>query len=468
MVRDARAGRYGLIAIVGGGCSGLLAAANLLRQAGPEEIVVIEPREELGRGIAYSTPWYEHLLNVPAVKMSAFSSEPSHFVHWLIEEGWPATCGSSFVPRRVYGEYLGDVLREAVEQAGAERSFRHIRSEVADLELTPRGPRLVLSGGSFLPADRVILALGNPPPRPLPVLGGFDRGESCYPSLWCDGAADLRSREESVLLIGSGLTAVDAALALEAAGHSGKLHVVSRRGQLPHPHRRELAENDDGITNPPTALGPLFHHVRQEAAKDWRCAIDSLRPVTNSLWQALSLAERKRFLRHLKVYWDTHRHRMAPEIGDALDRYRHQGRLEVHAGRLISVFRGARGMDVSVAQRRAGMSRIEVDRIINCTGIDEKYTESSRPLIRSLLDKGLASVNALGIGFSADADGALIDRKGQVSDRLFTLGPPRNGDLIETVAVPEIREQADVLGRLLRSPRKQHHLRSLKHDVSVD
>ncbi|MGH9591843.1 MAG: FAD/NAD(P)-binding protein, partial [Bryobacteraceae bacterium] len=221
----------------------------------------------------------------------------------------------------------------------------------------------------------------------------------------------------------------------------------------PHPHRREAMApeiaQENGMANPPAVLSALFRQVRHESARDWRCAIDSLRPAANSLWQALNLAERQRFLRHLKVYWDAYRHRMAPEIGDAIDRYRHEGRLQVHAGRLLSVFRGVRGLEVSIAQRRAGVCRMEVDRIVNCTGIDEKYAESSRPLIRSLIAKGLASANALGIGFSADAGGALIDREGQVSLRLFTLGPPRSGDLIETVAVPEIRAQADILARRL-------------------
>lgn len=442
-----------MIAIIGGGCSGVLAAISLLREAPDEDLIVIESREDLGRGMAYSTPWYEHLLNVPAAKMSALPSEPSHFAEWLTRRGWPPTCGSSFVPRRVYGDYLGDVLRTAV--ARAEQSFRHIRSEVEDLELTPRGIRLVLQDGSSLHAGRAVLALGNPPPRPLAALAGFDAGENCFPSLWCPGAVELHSREENVLLIGSGLTAMDAVLALAAAGHTGTVQIVSRRGQLPQPHRTAAQEADPGAAPQPAGLRALLHNLRQEAVRrgqsgeNWRHAVDSLRPVTNALWEQLSLAEQRRFLRHLKAYWDTHRHRMAPEVADAVEHYRHQGRLRVCAGRLLSVYRGERGLEVSIARRRGGELRVEADRIINCTGIEEKYTESSRPLIRSLAAGGLAAVNRLGTGFSADSSGALIDARGRISNRLFTLGPTRSGDLIETVAVPEIRQQADILARYL-------------------
>lgn len=433
-----------MIAIVGGGCSGLLVAANLLRQGAREDITIFEPREELGRGMAYSTRWYEHLLNVSAARMSAYPDRPSDFVDWLENHGWPSGCGASFAPRRVYGEYLGDVLRRAMK--GAAASLHHVRAEVKDIEPGVGGFRLVTEGRKY-DAHRVVLALGNPQPRPLAMLQGFDEGESCYASVWSDGAVRLNSREERVLLIGTGLTAIDAVLALEAGGHSGPLHLLSRRGQLPHPHWREECE-------PPfhapqnVRLKDLLRSLRA-AGRNWRCAVDALRPETNRLWQELGAVERGRFLRHGKVYWDTHRHRMAPEIGDRIDHLRNQGRLHVHAGRLSAAYRAAAGLEANIALRRGGQIRIEVDRIINCTGIEERYSRSSRPLIRSLMNRGMACANETDCGFACNQAGALLASGGTPSDRLFTLGPTRSGELLETVAVPEIREQAAQLAARL-------------------
>ncbi|HWY24061.1 MAG TPA: hypothetical protein VNX47_04035, partial [Nevskia sp.] len=57
--------------------------------------------------------------------------------------------------------------------------------------------------------------------------------------------------------------------------------------------------------------------------------------------------------------------------------------------------------------------------------------------------------DALGLGLLTDAQGALLDRDGQASTWLYTLGPARKGQLWETTAVPEIRVQAQALARRL-------------------
>jgi uncharacterized NAD(P)/FAD-binding protein YdhS len=87
--------------------------------------------------------------------------------------------------------------------------------------------------------------------------------------------------------------------------------------------------------------------------------------------------------------------------------------------------------------------------VINATGPATDVTGTSDPLLRALLNGGLATPDPLRLGLQANADGALLEVSGRSSDTIFTLGPPLRGQLYETTAVPEIRDQAAALARRL-------------------
>ena len=78
------------ITIIGSGASGTLLAANLLRSETncSLEINLVDKKEKIGRGVAYSTTSDCHLLNVPAAKMSAFADDMEHFYRWLKENDY--------------------------------------------------------------------------------------------------------------------------------------------------------------------------------------------------------------------------------------------------------------------------------------------------------------------------------------------------------------------------------------------
>jgi uncharacterized NAD(P)/FAD-binding protein YdhS len=446
------------IAIVGGGCSGLLVAVQLLKLRYRGRITIVEPRSKLGRGLAYSTQFDEHLLNVPAGKMSALPESPDHFLRWLTANNFPGATPATFAPRRVYGEYLDDVLR-AEMRAGDGPNLRHVCAEVVDIDADADGARLTLSDQSTLRAEKVVLAVGNPAScqRPDASMRSLDGGleerleERWQHSPWIGDALRVRFADERILLLGMGLTAVDSVLALHSQSTLCQTYMISRRGIPPQVHNLRL----------PTSMPPAFREggnlrlmfrelraqigVMREQDLCWRVAIDSLRPVSNEMWGSLSITDRKRFLRHLKTYWEAHRHRMAPEIRQRMDRYRAEGRVHAIAGRLRETSASGKAIRARIALRQGGERMLEIDRIVSCTGIQENYNESPRGLIRLLIGKGIASANDLGIGFRADRHGALVDAGMRASSVFFTLGPPRRGDLFETTAVPEIRIQAKAL-----------------------
>jgi uncharacterized NAD(P)/FAD-binding protein YdhS len=439
------------IAIIGAGFSGTMVAIHLLRQGDAVEIDLIDARVP-GRGLAYSTTCDAHLLNVPAVRMSAFGSEPMHFLNWLRSHGMPSADPGMFAPRKLYGTYIQHLFEETVRSARPPTKLRHHFTKAKRLSFDGLSVSVFLDNGERLSADRVVLALGNPPSRSLadPLPGYFS-------SPWHDSAFANLDPEKPVLLVGAGLTAVDAFMALLSQGHAGKIHVLSRRGKLPQSHAPYRPLPDPfRVPESPTARS-LLRDIRAEVkaavgrGSDWRAVIDSLRPVTNEIWSKLSEAEQRRVFRHAKTWWDIHRHRMASEINGKVQDALARGRLVVHAGRLRHVTEGSSGLAAGIALRSGERLDLTIERIVNCTGPDNDYRLSGDKFVRSLFHAGQASPGRIGKGLSTTDSGDLVGADGEGNDWSLTLGPPRLGDLLETIAVPELRKQAEAVANRLLS-----------------
>jgi uncharacterized NAD(P)/FAD-binding protein YdhS len=440
------------IVIAGGGASGALLATELLRQSPDVRVVSVEPRERLGFGTAYSTECPLHLLNVPAERMSAFADDAAHFVRWLDENQPGRFDPRSFVPRSIYGAYLSATVSQARIAAGAR--WRHVRALVSDVAVDEFGVDVMLSSGGALRADAFVVATGNADPAPWRgIPEGLGAGRF-FGSAWDPEALVPASRDETVLLLGTGLTAIDAVLGLRYNGHRGTIYMVSRRGLLPHEHR---------VFDAPPATFPDAHTIRELMAAarggprdargahgNWRLAIDRVRPRVNALWKALGIAGQRRVVRHLMPYWSVHRHRMSPEAAKSIADLIAAGVLRTLAGRTGRMVAMERSLRVPVELRGEETTlAIEAGRVINCSGPEHNFRKLRNPLIRSLLARGLMTPYALDIGAEIADNGALIDTDGQVSTRLFSIGPARFGTLIETTAMPEIRVQARDLASLL-------------------
>ena len=423
--------------IVGGGFSGTLMALQLLRHTGAE-VTLIERTDRLARGVAYGTARPEHLLNVRAAAMSAFPDMPAHFAEWLQQRG--EGDGTTFAPRRVYGAYLEDLL------AGARDRLTIVREEAVAVE----GGAVRLSSGRSLSADAVILAIGNLPPEPLPQLATPELVAVYRGDPWAADLAEGLGPDDTILLVGTGLTAVDAALTLDAQSFGGRIVALSRRGLTPRAHAAPAPVPPLEGELPRYASG-LVRAVRAQARRiGWRAAIDQLRPVTQRLWSTASVEERRRFLRHLRPWWDVHRHRIAPEIAEKIEAMQQTGRLQVHAGKIVSASaEGDRALVVWRPRGQPGQEQLRVRRIVNCTGPQTNLARAGDPLLDSLLAAGLIRPDPSRIGIDIDEDFRAVGSDGAASPGLYAVGPMTRGALWEIVAVPDIRIQVESLAKSL-------------------
>ena len=440
------------IAIIGGGVSGVLTAFHLVRQKTPARVILIDQRPDFGLGLAYSTPSLRHLLNVPAGKISALPDQPGHFLHWLRRNHDPSATEKTFAPRAVFGRYIQSLLKSAsrIEQEIAT---------VVDVRQQDAGAVLILDNGCELRADLVVLATGNFDPAPLPGIteAASDSGLYCH-NAWTPETYQGLDPEAAVALIGTGLTGVDVVLRLRELGHRGRIIALSRHGIFPNRHEEYTPQSSAAIPSdtPATCAAYLRAlHVAIRGGAEWRAAIDSLRETTNELWLRLPIHEKKRFRRHLQHRWDVVRHRMAPPIADVIESELRNGTLEVREGSLETVDASPAGAHITL--RAHGHSdSFHADRVINCTGPNMNYRRVPSALLQNMFRKGLVTSGPLGAGFHCSRDGAVIDAAGRASEIIFNLGPGRLGDLIESIAVPEIRHQAVELASTLAERVRSH------------
>jgi uncharacterized NAD(P)/FAD-binding protein YdhS len=443
------------ILIIGGGASGALAALHLLAGGSDVHLRMIETRADVGCGLAYSTVDDGHVLNVRTSNMSAFTEDPDHFNRWLAacNAGGEVGAGSEFVARRLFGIYLCDLLAKLGDATGR---FEVVRGTCTALTIDKDAVVATLADGSTLDAEQAILATGNEP-------ANGDRYDIGFIRPWSIGIEASIAPEESLLILGSGLTMVDFVISLMRRGHRGPITVLSRRGLTPQVHKT-FKPKIYGLADLPTRLSPpvVLAWLRREArlaernGSDWRAVMDGVRPYTQWMWQNMSLKGRRQFLRHARPWWDIHRHRMAPHVAAELESALTSRQLRVVAGKLLSARRSLSGLHVEYwARGRRQVEELTVAHAVQCTGIGTDPFTSSNPLIRQLVASGLGRADPLGLGLDVTCDCAVVDRHGNPSSRIFAVGPITRATLWEITAVPDIRNQCALLANRLSLRAKQ-------------
>ena len=450
------------VAVIGSGFSGVAIAWQLLgRLPIGSTITMINGSGRFARGLAYGTHSADHLLNVPAARMSLDPAQPGHFVDWLkASEPGQSFDGHEFVSRQRYGDYL----QSALEQRAAECPNVALQQRVAlvdDCQPVTGGWQLSFADSSAASFHAVILAIGHLSPRhPHPALAGL-AGYVADP--WAGSALEDLAPDAPVALIGSGLTMLDVLITLRARGHRGPVMALSRRGLLPQGHRRNEGPPEPWALDPAIASShPLRRQLRlfraelaraEAAGVDWRDVWAAFRAQTPQAWQVLDARGRGQFLRHLLPYWDVHRHRAAPQARSVLEEDLASGRLRQGAGRVLSVQAGDGLLRLSWRPRgTSSAEHFDAARIVNCSGPSSAIDAGSSPLLWRLQQAGRLRACPHGLGLQVDEGYRIRGASGEGLSGLYYLGPHLRAQLWEATAVPELREHAAALAKHVISP----------------
>lgn len=445
------------IAIIGAGFSGTLTAIHLALRLPDRPVILFEEGRDAGPGLAYRRDDEHALLNIPVRHMSAYQDEPDHFQQYARRVLGDRVTPDDFLPRRVYGAYLQHCLAET------RRHHPNLRVDhrgVVDVQTNPGSSVaiLTLKDNSTLMCSRVVLASGN-------------QGSAFSSSIWSEHTLPAREansfdqvkRGETVLVIGTGLTMIDAVLELDRRRTPAAILAISRSGLLPRPHESAspglLPEiNDLPDSNLRRSVRLFRQTITRHTAEggDWQDLFAALRPVTPSLWQELSAVDRRKFLRFISPFWEVHRHQCAPETFLALRELIDRGKLELERGTIVSVEKRLGRLRLGLAPRsRASVTRwLEADRIIDATGPARDITTIRHPLIANLLRRGFLVPDELRLGAEVHSDYRAIGRDGYPLEWLYVVGPMLRARYFEATAVPELRLHTAALAARLASDLK--------------
>jgi len=464
------------VAVIGGGYAGAAFAVHLSRQAdAPLGIVVVEPRQQVGGGLAYSTPDPNHRLNAPDVIHPLYADDDLHFRRWLEDTGRLAADpggwygdGRLYPRRGDFGAYVAAEFAAHRTSNPSHSSLDHRRDRAESIERRPDGVHLALAGGDTIVADRCVIALGHEQ-APLNLPG--DVGDRLIGSPFTPGALAAIARGAAVLVVGTGLTAADAVASLVGQGHTGSITCLSRHGLRPQDQNPATSEQtiwERMAVRPPPfvrrhgaprSIVELARIVREDArariarGEPWHGAIDDVRDAAGELWHGLTVSDRRRFLRHLKPYYDVHRFRIPPQTRDIVREAEERGQLRFESGRIIGAEAVAETVAVTIRRRGEAHARVHsYDAIVSCAGLSDVVEHSSNSLVRSCLQQRLARPSDLGRGLDSDERGRVIDASGTPDPAVYVIGGmtlDRFGEVPAAIFI--LRQILDVLAGFIAS-----------------
>ncbi len=439
------------VAVVGAGAAAVSSLLNWQRgeAASRPRMLWIAPAEANGAGVAYASHDPQHRLNVRARRMSAIEDLPNDFVDFLRARDGDAD-PDAFYPRADYAAYLHLRLQALLQEPG----FEHWPTTAIGAHRVNGSWQIAGANGRIRHAQTLVLAAGTLPTRCLRGVATELREDGRYqvdPWHFARHPPAL-ARRPDIWIVGTGLTAVDMALTAARQYPDARIHLLSRHGSLPavqtHPAALSAADGAALVARleNESRLSRWLCEVRRAMAQcaDWRSVMECLRPVTVSLWRGLGRVERARFLRHLRWAWDSARHRMAPAVNEQLRELMSTGRLQIHAGRMLSVRAAdANGVVMAYQPRGSEITRLQrAELVIQACGLENRASAESPGLIGDLLSCGHVRPDPLGLGLDVDGENAAVDQYGRTADDLWVIGALAQGSLWESTAMPDIRLHA--------------------------
>lgn len=376
------------IAIIGYGASSIITIYNLLKQAKNSEFCIDVFAKDDSCGVAYETNNDNHLLNVRAINISGVLDDNYDFVNYLINHGYKYN-EHDFVPRKIYKEYLKNLR---------SRSFDFASNKNISLSLFYNNiEEISCQDSKFFIGD---------------IKRGYDFVFLCISAKFIDNNffnIDISKyiQKSEIHIKGAGLTAFDAIISLQDLNYMGTIFLHSRSKRIPQPHNQKINNFLNPIIDISDAQIPLSILFKKFVSRcrnsdNWQEKFDSIRPITNDIWNQFTLEKKKRFMRHLFRLYNIHRHRSPISIYNKI-------------AHLL--------MYQKVVLTNEALKNLD---FIDCTGFNFNYRDQ---LIESLIANNIVRKNELEMGIDSS------------KKNFFIIGALNSGSLLETTAINEIKCQ---------------------------
>lgn len=452
------------IAIIGAGFSGMMTATHLIKNKIKADIYLFDENPNVGRGVAYSPYSNKQLLNVVAGKMSAFPDHPNHFVEWVLKQPSHNSLDrnmifNAFLPRALYGKYLEKLWEAAKQEATYYGIEIHvIQDRVTELDYKNNKSEIHTVSGFNAKFDACVIATGNQlPGNPDIADVSFYKSKRYFQNPWEIQAVKGLS-SDSVLILGNGLTMVDTVIGLLEEGFNGKIISLSPNGFniLPHRHNgmvyEQLNKELSGVDNLKDLVRLVYSHVRlvRTFGLTAEPIIDALRPHVHRFWRQFTTEEKKLFLKNYRHLWGVARHRIPMHIHDKIQRLQIDGRLQILAGKIQNLKDVGDCIDVTFTNKESVSLHLKVSRVINCTGPESDLDKLGQHFLKIAKDRGILVQDELKLGIQTHvSDFRVKNKHGKPQSGLYTLGANLRGELWESTAVNELRQQSKELALII-------------------
>jgi uncharacterized NAD(P)/FAD-binding protein YdhS len=432
------------IGIIGGGISGTLSVLQIIKQSKkPLTIFWFDTQNKFCKGYAYNTFDEGHLLNVRASNMSIFPDEPNHFVNWLSVHH-SKYLPKDFVSRKIFGDYVLHTF-QSLKDSNNLITIHQIAEEVKSMKKTD--DCFEIKTHQNYQVQKIVLAFGNfLPAHPRSISKEYISSKNYFQNAFNVQLTNQIQQHNNITIIGSGLTMIDMIVSLSTFNYKGKINVISPHAYIPQAHQENpLPPVDSFIDSKKNySLSEILSLVNKQIKKakkdnlNLHSIIDSMRPFLQNLWLNFSLDEKNQFLRHLRHKWGVARHRAPSQSMTVFNTLKSSNQLQLIKGRIFDIKLQSSGFDILYSNNQTEQQTLHTQLIINCTGPEADYSQLKSPFIQDVIKKQIISPDPIKYGINAQKDG-------YITKNIYTIGPPLKGILWESVAVPEIRVQAQEL-----------------------
>ncbi len=423
------------IAIVGFGFCGKMIFANMAKSLIKKyKILIFDKSDEGFNSAAFAEFSPHYILNVAANKMSAFGDDQKNFCNFLTKK-YPKILEEitefGFAPRQIYGKYLQQILDEALK---SDLDFSLINQEVARIEKNKSAKEFLITtkNNQQFEADEIVLATSFAQSKfPWEI-----ESKNLVKNLWSKNSLEFHQKnfsDEKICLIGSGLTTVDVIVGLKNKNFTGKIFVISRRGNFPKKHFQSTQKNPDFISADDAKKGVLFlclkirKFLRDNPQFDLRHVVDSVRSITQDLWHNFDKKNKKLFIKFF-TYWNIFRHRAPINSIEIIEEMIAANQLKLLNGGVKSLAKNGEKILVETKSEK-----FETDYLVNCLGFE--FNAKKYPLLNQMIDCNFLTQDLMMVNSN--------------HEKIHLLGGLNIGRDFECTSVPDLRADVENLIHIL-------------------